>query len=117
MAYAETVDAYAIITKMVLTMNDASRYDALLEAGREPPPPCPVCTGEEDAEPCGEDCEAIFLRCKREKQIRGLYEAAWKALEFARVYNATLGPQDYRVKAVLRTVYLYRQDIAELRAA
>lgn len=97
-------------------MNDAIRYDALLEAGCECPPPCPVCTGEGD-EPCGEDCDRIYQRCKREKQIRGLYKAAWQALGRAREYRIGDFESDFRIKAIVRAVYLYRQDIADLRAA
>jgi hypothetical protein len=56
----------------VITMNDVARYDALLEAGREPPTPCPVCTGDAWEEPCGEDCAAQFERVLLEDTIKRL---------------------------------------------
>lgn len=97
-------------------MNDAARYDALLEAGREPPPPCPVCTGEGD-EPCGEECAELVERCARERKIRGYYEAARRALRLAREYRIGDTTSDFRIRAILRQVYHYRMDIAALRAA
>jgi hypothetical protein len=97
-------------------MNDAIRYDALLEAGYECPSPCPVCTGEGE-EPCGEDCDRIYRRCQRERQIRGLYESARRALHLAREYRIGDATSDSRIKAIVRRVYLIRQDIADLRAA
>lgn len=53
-------------------MNDARRYDALLEAGCDPAVPCPVCTGELKAKPCGEDCAAQFERAGLEDTIKRL---------------------------------------------
>lgn len=98
-------------------MNDAARYDALLEAGHEPPAPCPVCTGDMYAEPCGEECAGLIARCEREKRIRGLYEAARRALRLAREYRIGDATSDFRVRAIARQVYHYRMDIAALRAA
>lgn len=98
-------------------MHDAIRYDALLEAGRYLPPPCPVCTGEEDAEPCGEDCARIVERCRRERLIRGLYEEARRALRLAREYRIGDATSDFRQRQILRRVYLLRCDIADLRRA
>lgn len=69
-------------------MNDAATYDALLEAGSEPAVPCPVCTGDEDAEPCGEACAALVARAERFRRVRGLYAQARTALAYARLYRA-----------------------------
>jgi hypothetical protein len=97
-------------------MNDVARYDALLEAGREPAPPCRVCTGE-DAEPCSEECAELAARCDRERLIRGLYEDARRALSLARQYRVGDFHSDARVRAIVLRIYFIRQDIAALRAA
>lgn len=98
-------------------MRDAAVYDALLDAGREPPPPCPVCTGDEDAEPCGEECAELVAKVRRQRLIRGLYEDAHRALKLAHEYRIGDFGSDARIKAILRRVYFIRQDIAELRRA
>lgn len=98
-------------------MIDAARYDAILEAGRLPLAPCPVCTGDDSAPPCGEDCAHIVKLAAAKRNIRGLYAACWHALRFARVYYSIHGAEDYRVTAVIRQVRHNRVDIAALRAA
>ncbi len=99
-------------------MNDAAIYDALLEAGHEPPLPCPVCTGDEDALPCGEDCDRIYQRSIRERGIRGLYQRCRTALGLARIYRKeNAGSDDHRVVECLKTVRVYRNSIRHLRAA
>lgn len=103
-------------------MNDATLYDRLLNAGREPSPPCPLCTGDKEAEPCGEECASIIAKCVREQRIRGYYMAAKSALILARAYEAEwvrgLSPIDIdaRVKACVNQVHAYRLSIRNLRA-
>lgn len=98
---------------------DAAVYDDALEAGRVPPVPCPVCTGDESAPPCGEDCAALIARCARERRIRGIYVAARRAIAWAKVYRFASfeGVQDQRVQRVIQQVHFYREDIRALRAA
>lgn len=97
---------------------ESERYDDLLDRGGDPSPPdCPICTGAADADPCGEDCAETFARCEREKQIRGHYMDAWRALQLARQYREGDATSDFRVKAIMRRVYLIRVDISELRRA
>lgn len=98
-------------------MNDAVSYDALLEAGREAPVPCPVCTGDEHAPPCGEECDALIKRCHRERVIRGHYQDARRALRFARRYYTEGGPREGRLAAVMHRIQCLRVDIAALRSA
>ncbi len=81
------------------------------------PAPCPVCTGDGEAMPCGEECAELIAQCERQRRIRGIYVAAKRALKFARTYYELVGPNDYRVKSVLKQVHDYRVDIATLRAA
>lgn len=83
----------------------------------DPPAPCCVCTGDSWAEPCGEECEAIALRCYREQKIRGHYEDAKRALRLAREYRIGDATSDGRIKAIVRRVQLIRVDISELRRA
>lgn len=59
----------------------------------------------------------IAERADRERRIRGLYEAARRALRLAREYRVGDATSDYRIKAITRRVYFIRQDIAALRAA
>lgn len=90
------------------------------EAGEDAPIPCPVCTGDSDAPPCGEECDALVKRCARERRIRGLYKAARNALSLARRYRFTefsAGQFDHRVHSILNQVHDYRQEIYELRRA
>ena len=81
------------------------------------PAPCPVCTGDGEAMPCGEDCARLIAECERQRRIRGIYLAAKRALKFARTYYELCGRDDYRVKSVVKQVYFFRQDIAVLRSA
>ena len=55
-------------------MNDADIFDALLEAGREPPTPCPICTGDEDAAPCSEECEAVVVQVRKDAKSLADYQ-------------------------------------------
>ena len=94
-------------------------YDAWKEAAPEedgePPTPCCVCTGDADAPPCGEDCDALMRRCRRDRIIRGHYEDARRALRLAREYRIGDHSSDLRVRTILRRVYFIRQDIADVR--
>lgn len=87
------------------------------EDTEHPPPPCCVCTGDPHAPPCGEDCAHLIERCARERQIKGIYLAARRALAFAKAYRFVSDLEDPRVKRILQQVYFYRVDIARLRAA
>ncbi len=87
------------------------------EEWSDPPPPCPICTGARDAEPCGEECSEMFERCERERKIRGHYRDAWRALRLAREYREGDATSDFRIRAIVRRVYLLRVGIAELRRA
>jgi predicted nucleic acid-binding Zn ribbon protein len=97
-------------------MNDAATYDALLDEGREPPVPCPVCTGDMTADPCGEECDELMAESARRRRIQGLYIACSRALEWARAYakaGTTFG--DARILAIADQVQQYRREIASIR--
>lgn len=79
------------------------------------PGTCPVCESNEDGEPCGPDCAAIYDEHRARVQRARLYAACWEALRFARTYAFTSGPDDFRVLAIMRRVHHLRVDIAELR--
>ena len=81
------------------------------------PAPCPICTGDGEAMPCGEDCARLIAECARQRQIRGIYQAAKRALRYARSYYSINGSADYRVTGSVKQVYFWRQDIAALRSA
>lgn len=101
-------------------MNDAARYDALLEAGHDAPVPCPVCTGSPDASPCGEDCDAIYQRCVREERIREIYAFARAALRLAALYRLEAlingATSDHRIRACVEQVQTYRASIRQWRS-
>jgi hypothetical protein len=86
------------------------------EESGDPPPPCKVCTGEGD-DTCGEECSELAERCDRERKIRGHYLDAWQALRLAREYREGDATSDFRIRAIVRRVYLIRVGIAELRRA
>lgn len=83
----------------------------------EPPMPCPICTGDSDAPPCGEECADLMARVTRARRIRGLYEASRRALTLAKSYafSSPAGIYDTRVTSCLKQVWFYRADIADLR--
>jgi hypothetical protein len=81
------------------------------------PTPCPVCTGDPDAEPCGEDCAETMEAVRRARVIRGNYEAARRALHLAKVFSMEGGPHDARIPPCLEQVGHFRAYIATLRRA
>ena len=83
------------------------------EDDREAPIPCPVCTGAEDAMPCGEDCAAIYAEVIAHRCIRSLYRTIRHAMNVARVY-AEEG-SDRRVRDVVVQIKEYRSRIAGYR--
>jgi predicted nucleic acid-binding Zn ribbon protein len=98
-------------------MNDAATYDALLDEGLEPPVPCPVCTGDMTAGPCGEECDELMAEVARARRFKGLYLACSRAVKWARAYakvGTTFG--DARILAIFDQVQQYRREIAAIRA-
>jgi hypothetical protein len=98
-------------------MNDAERYDALLDAGREPAWPCPICTGDNEAEPCSEECAALVERVRRERLIESCRLAAKLVIKVAKSYQREGFPDDHRIAACIGRVQYYRGRIRELRRA
>lgn len=98
-------------------MLDKNHYDSILDDQEPRPVPCPVCTGDADAEPCGEDCDAIIRACERKIRIKGLYIAAHSAMRWAKGYarRSRDAFDDNRVLAILDQVRGYRRQIATLR--
>lgn len=99
-------------------MRDTERYDAMLDEGRESAVPCPVCTGDMTAEPCGESCDELMAEEARRRRVKGLYIACSRALAWARAYEragTTFG--DARILAIADQVQMYRKEIAAIRAA
>lgn len=103
---------------IIITMNDAERYDDLLSAGHDPfATPCPVCTGTESAEPCTEECAELVERCRRERQIDANRAAAKLVIRMAKAYRREGFPNDNRVAVCIERVRYYRGQIRALRAA
>lgn len=97
-------------------MNDALTYDALLDAGHYETP-CPVCTGDENAQPCSEDCDRLVTLCRNERRIKGLRQAIRISMTLARLYVSESGCIDQRARGCIEQVHAYRASIAALRAA
>ncbi len=79
--------------------------------------PCPVCTGDMTAEPCGEDCDEIMKRSTRPAAIRGLYSAAFRAIFIAKLYRREGHANDSRIDECVAKVRDYRASIRALRAS
>jgi hypothetical protein len=77
------------------------------------PTPCPVCTGDRDAEPCGEDCHVIVRKALAGRRIKGLYETAQRAMKLAKTYRASsaVEEKDRRIDECLQRVDECREDI------
>lgn len=86
------------------------------EFDEEPPVRCCVCSGDEDAPPCSEECDEIVGRVARRRQIARLYAGARRCVYYARIYQLT-SPDDSRVTKVLTQANEYRARIRALRAA
>lgn len=80
------------------------------------PDPCPVCTGDEYADPCGEDCATVMRLAQFERGVKALYQRCRTALFLARVYREESSPdKDERIEECMATVRTYRKSIACLR--
>jgi hypothetical protein len=80
--------------------------------------PCPVCTGDRNALPCGEDCDRIVKKALAKRRIAGLYETAKRALHLAKMYRELMYPQkdtDRRIDECLQRVDECRADIKAWR--
>lgn len=97
-------------------MTDAERYDALLDAGREPPTECPICTGDRDAAPCSEDCDRIIKVCEAERQVETCRMAARLVIKVAKSYQREGFPDDHRIAACIGRVRYYRDQVRTHRA-
>jgi hypothetical protein len=80
------------------------------------PVPCPICTGDRDAEPCSEECDELILRAKTVRMVRHSYDAVREALRLARTYLVEGGNADHRYRACLDQIGAYRRFIRTLRA-
>lgn len=78
------------------------------------PHACPVCTGDDDAEPCSDDCCRIVDIAKNRARITALYSAARGALRLARRYLMEEG-KDHRYENCLIAVKGYRISIRAMR--
>jgi hypothetical protein len=97
-------------------MRDAERFDDLLDAGNWPAEPCPVCTGDDDAHPCSEECEALIIKAKRTERIAGLFAQARRAARLAKTYRAEQGPGGSREILCLEVIDDCRIRIRMTRA-
>jgi hypothetical protein len=97
---------------------DSNHYDSILDDQETRPVPCPVCTGDQTAEPCGEECDAIVKRVARRVRIKGYYMAARSAMRWAKGYarRSRDNFDDAQVLAILDQIRSYRRAIATLRA-
>lgn len=77
---------------------------------------CPICTGDNDAEPCGPECAVLVFKAKQIKALRGWYQAARNALKWARRYRQEDGPGFDRERDCLLEVRRVRDIIRTTRA-
>lgn len=87
------------------------------EDGQEPPTPCPVCTGDESADPCSEDCAGLIDVCRRERLLEGLNFARRQVVRMALRYRTEAPAPDPRVAACLRQARVYRTKIRMIKGA
>lgn len=99
-------------------MNDAERYDALLDAGHDPfATPCPVCTGDESAEPCSEACDELVRRVRRERQIDACKHAIALIDRMISAYEREGFDDDTRITVCRERQAYYEGQIAKLQEA
>lgn len=99
-------------------MNDAERYADLLDAGHDQfATPCPVCTGDESAEPCSEACEELVERVRRERQIESCKHAIQLIERMVEAYAREGFDDDTRIVVCLERVKYYEGQIAKLQEA
>ncbi len=79
--------------------------------------PCPVCSGDADADPCSEECDEIMKSVRRDRVIKGNYEAAKRVLHLAKLYAVEGGPRDPRIGPCVAQIRMYRDYVALLRRA
>lgn len=90
------------------------------ELDDEPAQACPVCTGDQDADPCSESCEAVIMLATEQRTIAGKYAQARAALRLARIYrfeDGVTGRKSRRAAEVVHKVACLREDIRELRVS
>lgn len=87
------------------------------EEDGDEPVPCPVCTGDESAMPCGEDCANLIATITRRNHIRGYYVTAHRAVDWARLYRQRSGGHDHRADECMQRVRFCRDAIRALRGA
>lgn len=91
---------------------EQEQHDALLDGPFVEVRGCRVCGGDEDIPPCSESCEQTEIAASRVRRIKGHYEAAWKALEFARVYlDEGDARSSRRVQGCVDAVAYHREEI------
>ncbi len=99
-------------------MLEATHYESILDDQEIHPEPCPVCTGDEDAQPCTEECANLMRRVAIERGVRGLYQRCRTALGLVRVYREEGATHDdERVMECMTTVKVYRNSIRWMRVA
>jgi len=90
------------------------------ELDNDAPTDCPVCTGNDDAEPCGPECEHILDIARAGRTVARLYAACRRAMRLAREYREEerwRGRKSRRLAMVLDQVNVWRQDIRYVRLA
>lgn len=101
---------------------DDLAYAQLLDSGREPPEACCICTGDDDAPPCSEECEAILARAERcaarKRDLKAFRSALRRAIELARQYRSEGDTAtSMRLYGALKAVRFYRKQIQLTRAS
>jgi hypothetical protein len=79
------------------------------------PLPCPVCSGDMDAEPCGEDCEAIIDKAQRRNHLAAIKVSIGRVMFWARTYYDTRGKDDRSFTDCMARVRFLRDQQAALR--
>lgn len=87
------------------------------EQDDEPPTPCPICTGHEDAEPCSEDCAMLCAEVRLERVAKRYEEARRTCVELALKYRTEFPAPDHRVQECLARAREYRYLARQLRGA
>lgn len=77
--------------------------------------PCPVCTGDEDAPCCSEECRDTYMLMHWRRTQDGSYERARGLLRMARRYQEEGVPGDRRIAELMRELRVVRAAIASMR--
>lgn len=90
----------------------ATPYD---DGEDERPIACPVCTGDEDATCCSEQCRDVYMLMHWRRTQRANYQRARGLIRMARRYQEEAVPGDRRIRELMTELRVVRAGIASMR--